>query len=107
MVKAIKCVFVWYDWIQSHCYHQVSLESDVFEYSELTKMCMVSDYIECIFVRFIYHEFSCVIGAMYRPLNSNIVMFNEKLNDILSQVSHMSYYIIGDFNIHRLKHGSH
>ena len=34
-------------------------------------------------------------------------MFNEKLNDILSQVSHMSCNIIGDYNIDLLKHGSH
>ena len=48
------------------------LISDVFEYSELTEMCMVSDY---VFVRIIYNEFSCVIGAIYRPPNSNIIMF--------------------------------
>ena len=54
-----------------------------------------------------YNEFSCVIGAIYRPPNSNITMFNEKLNDILSQVSHMSCYIIGDYNIDLLKHGNH
>ena len=83
------------------------LISDVFEYSELTEICMVSDYIECVFVRIIYNVFSCVIGAIYRPPNSNIIMFNEKLNDILSQVSHMSCYIIGDYNIDLLKHGSH
>ena len=53
------------------------------------------------------HEFSCVIGAIYRPSDSNITVFNEKLNDILSQVSHMSCYINGDYNIDLLKHGSH
>ena len=53
------------------------------------------------------NEFSCVIGAIYRHLNSNIAMFDEKLNDILSQVSHMSCYINGDYNIDLLKHGSH
>ena len=83
------------------------LISDVFEYSELTEMCMVSDYIECIFVRIINNEFSSVICAIYRPPNSNIIMFNEKLNNILSQVSHMSCYIIGDYNIDLLKYGSH
>ena len=83
------------------------LISDVFVYSELIDMCIVSDYIECIFARIMYNEFSCVIGAIYRPPNSNITMFNEKLNDILSQVSHMSCYIIGDYNIDLLKHGSH
>ena len=83
------------------------LISDVFEYSELTEMCMVSDYIECVFVRIIYNEFSCVIGAIYKPSNSNIIMFNEKLNDILSQVSHMSCYIIGDYKIDLLQHGGH
>ena len=83
------------------------LISDVFVYSELTDMCIVSDYIECVFARIMYNEFSWVIGAIYRPPNSNIAMFNEKLNDILSQVSHMSCYIIGDYNIDLIKHGSH
>ena len=40
------------------------LISDVFVYSELTDMCIVSDYIECIFARIMYNEFSCVIGAI-------------------------------------------
>ena len=83
------------------------LISDVFVYSELAEMCIVSDYIECTFASIMYNEFSCVISAIYRPPNSNITMFNEKLNDILSQVSHMSCYIIGDYNIDLLKHGSH
>ena len=34
-------------------------------------------------------------------------MFTEKLNDILSQISHMPCYIIGDYNIDLLKHDSH
>ena len=55
---------------------------------------------------YVYNEFSCVIGAIYRAPNSNITMFNEKLNDILSRVTHMSCYAIGDNNID-LKHGSH
>ena len=53
------------------------------------------------------NDLSYVIGVMYRPPNSNIVMFNEKLNDILSQISHMPCYIIGDYNIDLLKHDSH
>ena len=81
--------------------------SDVFMYSELTELCMVSDYIECIFVKIMHNDLSYVIGVMYRPPNSNIVMFNEKLNDILSQISHMPCYIIGDYNIDLLKHDSH
>ena len=81
--------------------------SDVFMYSELTELCMVSDYIECIFVKIMHSDLSYVIGVMYRPPNSNIVMFNEKLNDILSQISHMPCYIIGDYNIDLLKHDGH
>ena len=68
-------------------------------YSELTELCMVSDYIECIFVKIMHNDLSYVIGVMYRPPNSNIVMFNEKLNNILSPISHMPCYIIGDYNI--------
>ena len=51
--------------------------SDVFIYSELTELSMVSDYIERIFVKIMHNDLSYVIGVMYRPPNSNIVMFNE------------------------------
>ena len=115
MVEAAKYPFVWYPWIQSHWYHQITwndggvflLISDVFMHSELTELCMVSDYIECIFIKIMHNDLSYVIGVMYRPPNSNIVMFNKKLNDILSQISHMPCYKIGDYNIDLQKHDNH
>ena len=48
-----------------------------------------------------------VIGVVYRPPNSNVVQFNETLNDILAQVSHTPSYVMGDYNIDLLKHELH
>ena len=48
-----------------------------------------------------------VIGVVYRPPSSNFVQFNETLNAILAQLSHMPCYIIGDYNIDILKHELH
>ena len=58
-------------------------------------------------VKDMYNDLFCVIGVIYSPPTSNISMFNEKVNDILSQVSHMPCYIIGDYNIDLLKHDNH
>ena len=62
--------------------------SDVFDHSKLTEMTMV-------------------LSCMHGPLNSNIVMFAEKRNDILSQLSHMPCYTIGEYNVDILKFNNH
>ena len=76
-------------------------------YSEMSDYCMVNDYIESLFVKITNNGMAFVIGVVYRPPNSNVVQFNETLNDILAQVSHMPCYIMGDYNIDLLKHELH
>ena len=81
--------------------------SEKFVYSEMTDYCMVNDYIESLFVKISNNGMVFVIGLVYRPPNSNVVQFTETLNDILTQVSHMPCYIMGDYNIDLLKHELH
>ena len=81
--------------------------SEKIVYSEMSDYCMVNDYIETLFVKINNNGMAFVIGVVYRPPNSNVVQFNETLNDILAQVSHMPYYIMGDYNIDLLKHELH
>ena len=76
-------------------------------YSEMTDLCMVIDYLECLFVKLNTNGFSYVVGVVYRPPNSNITLFNDKINDILNKVSNMSCYVMGDYNIDTLKHENH
>ena len=70
--------------------------SEKFVYSEIADYCMVNDYIESLFVKISNNGMVFVIGLVYRPPNSNVVQFTETLNDILTQVSHMPCYIMGD-----------
>ena len=73
----------------------------------MSDYCMVNEYIESLFVKITNNGMVFVIGDVYRPPNSNVVQFNETLNDILAPVSHMPCYIMGDYNIDLLKHELH
>ena len=44
---------------------------------------------------------------VYRPPNSDIEQFTEILNNILSQISYLPCYIMGDYNPDLLKHECH
>ena len=39
--------------------------------------------------------------------NSNISLFNEKMNDILSKISDMPCYVMGDYNTDLMKYENH
>ena len=56
-------------------------------YSEMTDLCIVTDYLECLFVKVNTNGSSCIVGVVYRPPNSNSTLFNDKMNDILNKVS--------------------
>ena len=47
-------------------------------YSEMNDLCMVTDYLECLFVKVNTNGSSYVVSVVYRPPNSNITLFNEK-----------------------------
>ena len=77
--------------------------SQEFVYSEMNDFCMITDYIECLFVKLSIKDSSYVVGVVYRPPDSNITLFNEKMNDILSKISNMPCYVMGDYNIDLMK----
>ena len=64
--------------------------SQEFVYSEMNYLCMITDYIECMFVKLNTKDSSYVVGVVYRPPNSNITLFNDKMNDKFSKISNMS-----------------
>ena len=76
-------------------------------FSELTEFTKVLEYIECLFLKINSKDISYVIGIVYRPPNSDIEQFTETLNDILSQITHVPCYIMGDYNLDLLKHECH
>ena len=81
--------------------------SNEISYSELTEFTKVQEYIECLFLKINFKDITYIIGIVYRPPNSDIQQFTETLNDILSQISHLPCYIMGDYNLDLLKHECH
>ena len=81
--------------------------SQEFVYSEMNDLCMITDYIECLFVKLSTKDSSYVVGVVYRPPNSNITLFNDKMNEILSKLSNMPCYVMGDYNIDLMKYENH
>ena len=73
----------------------------------------MNDSMECIFVELNAcspRNKPIVIGAMYRPPNTNISSFvTDHLNPILShpRIQSKTSYILGDFNVNLLNHSSH
>ena len=73
----------------------------------------VNDSMECVFVELNASPLNnkpIVIGAMYRPPNTNISSFvADQLNPILShpRIQSKTCYILGDFNVNLLNHSSH
>ena len=50
-----------------------------------------------------------ILGVIYRPPGSDVNQFNDITNDILEPVRHERKlcYLLGDYNIDVLKHGTH
>ena len=50
-----------------------------------------------------------ILGVIYRPLGSDVNQFNDITNDILERVRHERKlcYLLGDYSIDLLKHGTH
>ena len=46
-------------------------------YTELPELCIVHDYIECVFVKICHMNQTLIVGVVYRPPTSNIADFND------------------------------
>ena len=73
--------------------------SNEISHSELTVFTKVQDYIECLFLKII-SKISYTSSELYIALqtDSDIEQFTETPNYILSQISHLPCYIVGDYN---------
>ena len=80
---------------------------DKMVYYEMSKLTMMCDYIECVFIKINYLDYNLIVGVVLRPPNSNMVDFNDSMHDILEKNAHHPCYIMGDFNLDLLKHELH
>ena len=76
-------------------------------YTELPELCIVQDYIECVFVKICHMNQTLIVGVIYRPPNRNIADFNDCMHFLLEKTACQPCYIMGDFNLDRLKHELH
>ena len=69
---------------------------------------VIDNLLECITIEVCFkNQKRTVISCVYRTPNSDLDIFNEKINDILSKArGNKDIYICGDFNIDLLKHES-
>ena len=69
---------------------------------------VIDNLLECITIEVCFkNQKNTVISCVYRTPNSDLDIFNEKINDILSKArGNKDIYICGDFNIDLLKHES-
>ena len=76
-------------------------------YTELPELCIVQDYIECVFVKICHMNQTLIVGVVYRPPNSNIADFNDCMHIVLEKIACQPCYIMGDFILDLLKHELH
>lgn len=74
-------------------------------------LCRMSSCIESIFIELtISANTKILLGCIYRPPNSDIILFNSEIETILNVANKSKYnytLIAGDFNLDLLKHETH
>ena len=75
--------------------------------TELCKLDIVDDRIECVFAKLHLNCQTCIVGVVCLPPNSNFVYFNNTMHSILEKLTQYPCYIMGDFNLDLLKHDQH
>lgn len=74
---------------------------------ELNNLNISLDFIECIFVECRYGNKKFLVGNVYRPPNSNVDLFIDKIEHLLILISKLNYdesFITGDFNLDLLNY---
>ena len=70
-----------------------------FNFTVISEFTNCTQDIECLFVRITNTEQPVTVGVVYRPPSGNIQLFNQALEDLLSELPDKNCYILGDFNI--------
>lgn len=82
-------------------------------FNERHDLGIFNEYIESVFIEvskhFIGVSRDVVIGVVYRPPNSDVEIFNDTLNELLTKVKNEKKYccLMGDFNLNLLNHETH
>ena len=83
------------------------------EYQVRDDLCHMDGNIETIFIEIdkdlINKDKNCIVGVVYRPPDTNVNQFNEKIGEILSNIKTEKKlaYLLGDFNLNLLSIDKH
>ena len=83
--------------------------SSLIPYRVLNEICIVVKDIECLFIEIELNGFKIYIGTIYRTPDSDVRIFCDHLMNILEKLKlrNQPCYLMGDYNIDLLKHGTH
>ena len=80
-------------------------------YKKRLDLSILNDIIECIFIEVIQPKTNFLIGCVYRPPGTDIMLFNDNISAILDKINSkrrpLLTFLTGDFNIDLLKSESH
>ena len=76
-----------------------------YNFSKINEYSVCNADIETLFIEITDVTEPVTIGVVYRPPSGNLKQFNEKFQNILSQLPQTNVYIMGDYNVdlHNLK----
>jgi len=78
-------------------------------YNQLNDLSNMDDIYESTFVEIETSGRNIIVGCIYRPPNSNLIKFNEIMDNMLKKLINFNkdVYILGDFNINLLNWKTH
>lgn len=83
------------------------------KYRSIPDVCQCKENIESVFIELLHNNFEdrkpVIIGVVYRPPNTDIAVFLEHMNSLLTHdcLRSKRCYIMGDFNINLLNCSTH
>ena len=106
-----------YDFVENHRKDKTGGGVGIFVYKsvqfkERNDLCLFDEYIECVIIEVDKSVFNTrgnlVLVVLYRPPNTDVKIFIQKLNIILDQIKRERKlcYIMGDYNINILNYES-
>ena len=106
-----------YDFVENHRKDKTGGGVGIFvnksvQFKERNDLCLFDEYIECVIIEVDKSVFNTrgnlVLVVLYRPPNTDVKIFIQKLNIILDQIKRERKlcYIMGDYNINILNYES-